>query len=298
MTSGTETPIRVVIVDDHPMIRDGTAVYLRETDDIEVVGVAADGRSGLDQVRQHRPDVLVLDLRLPDMPGVDVARQLRREFPDLSIVVMTGYDYQAYRRELGRMGISTVLGKTASGSEIASAVRAAAAGGQGAAAAEGADPAAEAFEVLTYREYQVLEMLAAGKRNPEIAEAMIVSLKTVEFHVSNLLNKLGSRSRTDAVLRAQGLGLISPQTLPPEAWPLPRARTPRGKTGDSSDVAEGEGDESSADMSEGQPGESSGDGPEGERALQAPGSEVEAEAGPPAPDADASAKGSSPQSEE
>ncbi len=113
------------------MIREGTATFLRAQDDIDVVGVACDARSCLDLVREHKPDILILDLRLPDGNGVDVARQARTEQPNVAFLVMTGYDYMAYRRKLSRMGIGRALGKTATGAEIAEAVREAVSGNPG-----------------------------------------------------------------------------------------------------------------------------------------------------------------------
>lgn len=222
MAARTERTIRVVIVDDHPMVRDGTAAFLNTLSDINVVGVAEDAASALDEVRRRRPDALLLDLRLPDMNGVELARQVRSEQPKVALVVMSGYDYIAYRRELARMGVQNVLSKSSTGSEIANALRAATRRKR----KKEEDPEAEEDEEdgapelrpedLTVREAQVLEMLAAGRRNPEIAAALSVSVKTIEFHVGNLMGKLHARTRVQAVMRAQDLGLIRPDLLPPE----------------------------------------------------------------------------------
>lgn len=220
MVAKTKGAIRVVIVDDHPMIRDGTASFLNTLEDIDVVGVAADAAAALDQVRRKRPDALLLDLRLPDMSGVELARRVRAQLPNVALVVMSGYDYIAYRRELARMGVTNVLSKSSTGSEIAQALRAATRGEPEDQPAGPVPPGALRPEDLTVREAEVLERLAAGQRNPEIATSLSVSVKTIEFHVSNLMAKLHARSRVDAVLKAQDLGLISPHLLPPRQSPV------------------------------------------------------------------------------
>lgn len=205
-------PIRVVVVDDHPMLRDGTVAFLEEQPDIEVVGVADDGRSALAKVKSVVPDVVLLDLRLPDMSGVDVARELLDLLPELAIVIITGYSYLAYENRLGQMGIDLILDKAASGREITTAVRQAVA-----ARSDPAEPtpARHLGYPLTLREGQVLEMLAEGKHNHEVASALGVSSKTVEFHVTNLMAKLGARSRMNAVFIAQELGLIDLSRVAP-----------------------------------------------------------------------------------
>ena len=220
MVAKTKGAIRVVIVDDHPMIRDGTATFLNTLEDIDVVGVAEDAAAALDEVRRKRPDALLLDLRLPDMNGVELARRVRAELPKIALVVMSGYDYVAYRRELARMGVMNVLSKSVTGTEIAEALRAATREDSGDQSSGKPSPGAFRPEDLTGREAQVLEMLAGGRRNPEIATSLSVSVKTIEFHVSNLMAKLHARSRVDAVLKAQDLGLISPHLLPPRQNPV------------------------------------------------------------------------------
>jgi DNA-binding NarL/FixJ family response regulator len=200
-------PIRVVIVDDHPMLREGTRSVLTQHSGISVVGVAADGRAALELVNEHHPTVLLLDVHLPDISGVEVTRQVRSRHPEVAIVVLTGYDDAGYARALLRLGVRGYLGKAASADEIVAAVRAAA---QGLTVIE---PAALATfesttEIFTARELEVLRLMVAGKRNAEIASNLDVSVKTVEFHVSNLLEKLNARSRTEAIVQAQQQGLV------------------------------------------------------------------------------------------
>ena len=204
-------PIRVVVVDDHPMLREGTRLALEQAPDIEVVGVAADGPAALHLVGQHRPDVLLLDVRLPHMSGVEVAKRVRASYPEVAILVLTGYDDIGYTRALLQTGIRGHLGKTASADDIIAAVRAVAEGktflvSESARAALGSEP-----EPLTAREQEVLGLLAAGRRNHEIAQELGVSVKTVEFHITHLLEKLGARSRTEAILKARQKGLLLPE---------------------------------------------------------------------------------------
>jgi DNA-binding NarL/FixJ family response regulator len=200
--------IRLVIVDDHPLMRDGTRRALAKMSDIEVVGEAANGETACAMVAQLRPDVLLLDVRLPDLSGIEVARRVRAAFPKVALVVLTGYDDAGYRRELLRIGVSGYLSKSASASEVADAIRAAAKGAllPGGEVTEAESP--DDGEGLTERERQVLHYLVAGRRNAEIAETMVVSQKTVEFHISHILQKLGVRSRAEAISCALRRGLV------------------------------------------------------------------------------------------
>lgn len=199
--------IRVVLVDDHPVLREGTRAVLAQHTGISVVGVAGDGRTALALVNEKRPNVLLLDVHLPDVSGVEVTRQVRSRYPEMAIVVLTGYEDAGYARALLRLGVRGYLRKAASPDEIVAAVRAAA---QGLTVIEPAALAAfeSTSEVFTARELQVLGLMVAGKRNTEIAAELEVSVKTVEFHVSRLLEKLGARSRTEAIVQARQQGLV------------------------------------------------------------------------------------------
>jgi DNA-binding NarL/FixJ family response regulator len=207
------SPIRIAIADDHPMVREGTQSVLNSFEGMVSIWTAADGTTCLRMIRENQPDVLLLDLHLPDLPGLEVARRIRAEAPDVKIVIITGYDYQPYRRELQQMGISIVVDKAATGREIIAAIQ----------AATESDPSTVGRSVahlpqkpLTPREREVLTLMAKGQRNPDIAETLCVSLKTVEFHVSNILNELGARSRLEAVIKAQTYGLVPPTLTPQE----------------------------------------------------------------------------------
>ena len=201
-----ERRTRVVIVDDHPMLREGTRALLEKTVDIEVVGTAGRGTEALRVVAELKPDVLILDVRLPDVSGVEVTRRVREAFPEVAILILTGYDDVGYLRALLDLGIKGYLRKTARGDEIIEAVRLVARGKK-VLDTSGADNG-EFVGLVTARERDMLRMIGAGMRNSDIADALGLSSKTVEFHISNLLQKLGARSRTEAILKAQQLGLI------------------------------------------------------------------------------------------
>lgn len=208
-------PIRVVVVDDHPMLRQGTESLLARTADIRVVGATGEGSGVFRLLESRRPDVLVLDVHLPDMNGVDVAKRVRAEFPDVAVLILTGYEEVGYVRALVQLGVRGYLGKSASGDDIVAAIRAVAQGrtvlvSEGVRAALRTDAA-----TLTEREQEVLELLVAGRRNQEIAVSLSVSLKTVEFHVGHVLEKLGVRSRAEAVRSALERGLAIERREPP-----------------------------------------------------------------------------------
>jgi DNA-binding NarL/FixJ family response regulator len=210
MATDVHAPFRVVVVDDHPLLREATRAALDQATGLAVVGVAENGTAALRQVERYRPDVLLLDVHLPDMSGIEVARQVRAAFPEVAVLVLTGHDDVGYVRGLLQLGVRGYLRKTATGDEVVAAVRAVA-HGQTVIASEATPVGGLGQERLTSREEDVLRLLALGRRNAEIADALCVSIKTVEFHVGHVLAKLGARSRTEAILRAHQLGLGSLQ---------------------------------------------------------------------------------------
>ena len=203
-------PIRVVLVDDHPMLRDGLQAVLEEHPDMEVVGAAGDGAEALRLCQQLHPDVMLLDLSLPDMNGMEVARRVHAVAPDVAVLVVSAHDSLGYVRLVRDLGVRGFLSKTSSGQELVEAVRRVAAGEPIIMVSGGAkdEPAEEPEEQLTAREAEVLRLVAAGRRNTDIATELSVSVNTVEFHVRHILAKLGARSRTEAAYRARELGLV------------------------------------------------------------------------------------------
>ena len=202
--------IRVVIVDDHPLLREGTRALLDGSAGIAVVGLTGEGRAAFGLVERLRPDVLLLDIHLPDLSGIEVTRQVRAAFPAVAILVVTGYDAAGYARALLRLGVRGFLSKAAPGDQLVAAVRAVAQG-QTALGSAAAQAALGGTAALTAREHEVLRLLAAGRRNKEIAAALSVSENTVEFHLSRIFQKLDVRSRTDAIRKGREQGLVPPE---------------------------------------------------------------------------------------
>lgn len=213
---------RVLLVDDHPTSLDGTRRALDESGALQVVAMAKTGAEALAQIERCQPDAVVLDLHLPDISGVEVARRLRVSFPDTTIVVLTGYDDIGYQREMLRLGVRAFLNKTATGTEIASAVRTALdSRGQAPAATHNIGEQPDWLnEPLTARELEVLQLLAAGMQNNEIASELGVKERTVEFHVTNILEKLRARSRSDVRELAIRFGWV---THPARRRPRPQS---------------------------------------------------------------------------
>jgi DNA-binding NarL/FixJ family response regulator len=206
--------IQVMIVDDHPLVREGTRDALERSGLVKVVDTAANGAEALRILSERRPDVLLLDLHLPDMSGLEVARRVRTDAPEVAIVVITGYEDASYLPALLQLGVRGYLRKTMSGAEIVAALQEALAG-HAVIAPDAVGLEADSIEQLTTREAEVLRLMAAGRRNGEIATQLGVSVKTIEFHIGHVLEKLGARSRTEAVLRARHYALIPLDPLEP-----------------------------------------------------------------------------------
>jgi DNA-binding NarL/FixJ family response regulator len=199
--------IRVVLVDDFPLLREGLQACLEEAGGIDVVGATGKGVDVLHLVRRLRPDVLVLDLVLPDVNGVEVARQVRATHPAVAVLILTGRDDLGCFSALVQVGIQGYLSKAAPTDELVRAIRAVASGGtwlvsEGARAVSG-----NSARTLTVRECEVLRLLDTGRTYQEIAGTLGVSVNTVEFHVRQVYAKLGARSRIEAVHEAHRLGL-------------------------------------------------------------------------------------------
>jgi DNA-binding NarL/FixJ family response regulator len=212
--------LRVVIADDQPMMRAGFRAVLEATGSIEVVAEAGTGEEAVLAARRHDPDVVLMDIRMPGLDGIEATRRL----PGHRVLILTTFGLDEYIIEALRAGASGFLLKDAPTQEVVDAVRAVAAGdavlapavtrqlldqvGRRLPAAMSRAP--EALRELTDREQQVLRMLAIGLSNAEIAEALVLSEATVKTHVSNLLGKLGLRDRVQAVIYAYESGLITP----------------------------------------------------------------------------------------
>lgn len=199
--------IRVGVVEQHPLILEGTRSYLEQADNIEVSALAADASNILGILAEDRPHVLILDADLPATAAVELAVQVKASFPDLSLLARSAHDDPVLIRRLVSAGVEGYVSKTAGADELAVAVRAVAHGSHVVLSPAG-NSEADGCEHLTERQRQVLEQLMVGARNADIAKALCVADKTVESHVSEILRKLGVRSRTQAVLKAREDSLL------------------------------------------------------------------------------------------
>ncbi|MCL5947192.1 MAG: response regulator transcription factor [Chloroflexi bacterium] len=205
--------IRLVIVDDHAMVREGTRGMFEQFPDLQVVGEAGDGLVALDLIRQIQPDVALLDIRLPRLNGIEVARQIARLAPATKALILTAYDDDDYIAAAMQAGARGYLLKTAPLREVAEAVRAVSHGeivlhptiARKVAAfwsRGGSASAGELAHRFTPRETEVLRLLTEGRRNKEIAHDLGISVRTVEGHLMNIFTKMGVSSRTAAALQA------------------------------------------------------------------------------------------------
>jgi DNA-binding NarL/FixJ family response regulator len=212
--------LRVVIADDQPMMRAGFKAVLEATGNIDVVAEAENGEEAVRAAREHNPDVVLIDIRMPEMDGIEATRRM----PNQRVLILTTFGLDEYIIDALRAGASGFLLKNAPTNEVIEAVRAVAAGdavlspaitrqlldqvGRRLPAPVSRTP--DAVAALTEREREVLRMMAGGMTNAEIAEALVVSEATVKSHVSNLLGKLGLRDRVQAVIFAYESHLIAP----------------------------------------------------------------------------------------
>lgn len=208
--------IRVLFVDDHEMVRIGVSAYLSAQPDIEVVGEAEDGKKGVELALQLRPDIILMDLVMKEMDGIEATRQIMEQWPEAKIIIVTSFldDEKVYPAL--EAGATSYMLKTSKASEIADAVRATYKG-QSVLEPEVTGKMMVKMrqknthlphEDLTSRELEILLLMAEGKSNQEIADELFIALKTVKTHVSNILSKLNVQDRTQAVIYAFKHSLI------------------------------------------------------------------------------------------
>jgi DNA-binding NarL/FixJ family response regulator len=210
--------IKVLLVDDHAMMRDGIRAILNLHDDIDMVGEASEGQEAIEKTRELSPDVVIMDVAMPDMDGIEATRRIRKESPNVKVIMLTQYNNKEYVLSAIKAGAAGYVPKRALGSELVSAVRAVNRGESflypSAAAAlideyrrqaKTADP----YEQLTPREREILKLIAEGHTSKEIADKLFISLKTVTGHRTKIMEKLGLRNRTELFKFAVRKGLLT-----------------------------------------------------------------------------------------
>ncbi len=213
-------PIRIVLAEDHSLMREGTLRILEQYPDLTVVGEAGDGQQALELIESLRPDVAIIDIRMPKLSGIEVVRRMKSCCPDTKALMLTAYDDDDYILALIGAGASGYLLKTAHEGELIDSIRSVNSGEtvlHPAIAAKmahlwahaGTSAKHEAAEQISSRELEVLELAARGYRNKAIAEKLCISVRTVEGHFTSIFIKLGVSSRIDAVLYAVSRHLVT-----------------------------------------------------------------------------------------
>jgi len=212
--------IRVLIADDHAIVREGVRALLKLSDDIEVVGEAANGLEAIEAARALSPDVILMDIAMPGLGGLEATLEIRKENPAVRILVLTQYEDREYIRRFLKAGVSGYVLKKAAGADLTSAIRAVQRGGlvldpevareamreQAASDANGGE--ADPYETLTDREKQVLKLVAEGRSNKEVADLLDISVKTAMSHREHIMQKLDLHSRTELIKFALQKGVI------------------------------------------------------------------------------------------
>lgn len=211
--------IRVLVADDHALMREGIHALLRSGGDIEVVGEAADGQQAIEETRRLDPDVVLMDVAMPGLGGLEATLAIRQECPRSRVLVLTQYDDREYVSRFLKAGASGYVLKKAAGAELSSAIRAVHRGGlvlDPAVAREavteppgaGNSASDDVYETLTDREKQVLKLVAEGRSNKEVAQVLGISVKTAMTHRGHVMEKLGLHGRTDLIKFALRRGVI------------------------------------------------------------------------------------------
>ena len=206
--------IRILIVDDHAVVRQGLKMFLALDEELEVIGEAANGEEAIRRARELTPDVVLMDLLMPQMDGIAATEAIRRELPDVEVIALTSVLEDKAVYGAVRAGAIGYLLKDTQADELCQAIKAAAAGQvqlspQAAQRLMREVQVPQSPEKLTARETEVLRLLAQGMSNKEIGASLVIGIKTVKTHVSSILSKLGVPSRTQAALYAMRIGLVS-----------------------------------------------------------------------------------------
>ncbi|MDO8578247.1 MAG: response regulator transcription factor [Dehalococcoidales bacterium] len=208
--------IKILVVDDHALMRDGIRAILKLSGDMEVIGEAADGREALERVQELQPDVVVMDIAMPNMDGMEATRRLKKKYPKIKVLALTQYENREYVFSAIKAGADGYLPKKAAGSELGTAIRALNRGESflypSAAAALIKDylrqATEEPYDQLTSREREILKLIAEGRTSQEIADLLSISLKTALGHRTKIMQKLDIHNRTELIKYAMHKGLV------------------------------------------------------------------------------------------
>ena len=207
--SSEPVPIRILAVDDHPVVRRGVAAIIATQSDMTLVAEASNGREAIQQFRAHRPDITLMDLQMPEMCGVDALSAIRSEFPHAKIIVLTTYSGDVQITRAVKAGAQAYLLKNTFQEELIDTIRAVHAGKKKLSAEASFEIAEHSTDdALTPAEISVLRLIAAGNANKEIADQLSLAEDTVKWRVKNILSKLGARDRTQAAMIGLQRGII------------------------------------------------------------------------------------------
>ena len=211
----TSQAIRVMLVDDHNVVRSGLATFLKAYDDLELVGEAKNGVEALDLCRSGKPDVILMDLMMPEMDGIAATRAILEDYPEIKIIAMTSFDEEELVHGVLAAGAMSYLLKNVTSDELATAIRDAFSGKSTLspeatrALIRATRPTKQPTFDLTEREMEVLNLVVQGQSNQQIAEALVISVATVKAHISSILSKLQVSSRAEAITFAIKNKLVS-----------------------------------------------------------------------------------------
>lgn len=211
---------KVLLADDHAILREGLRMVLDAQPQIKVVGEADDGRQAVEMAERLHPDVIVMDIAMPNLNGLEATRQIKRRWPEIRVVILTMHENHQYLMQIVKAGATGAVLKRSAGTELLTAIRAAAHGQSYFSPSIASmmledyrvrlnDDRVDSPEILTEREREVLQLVAEGKTNQQIAKSLFLSIKTVQTHRAHIMAKLGAHDRTDLVKFAIRTGMVT-----------------------------------------------------------------------------------------